>query len=251
MTFPRTRDDAVPLPFTGFAAATFRWFSGLERDNSRDYFQRTRDIYDTDVRGALEALLTALLRSFSGEVRMFRQNRDVRFSPDKRPYKTTCYGLIVNRPGRVAGLYAQLSRRGVYFGTGYYQMTADQLERFREAVADPRHGPGLQRLCATAVRRGLELSGRTLATVPRGFDRDHPRRRLLAMKELLLGRSLSPRDAVDRSRVLAVARSTWRGADPVLVWLDRNVGKTTLPQDLRWGRRPGTSRRARNGSERA
>src|SRR6516165_10191900 len=130
MTFPRTRDDAVPLPFTGFAAATFRWFSGLERDNSRDYFQRTRDIYDTDVRGALEALLTALLRSFSGEVRMFRQNRDVRFSPDKRPYKTTCYGLIVNRPGRVAGLYAQLSRRGVYFGTGYYQMAADQLGRF-------------------------------------------------------------------------------------------------------------------------
>src|SRR5215469_513951 len=209
MTIPRKRDNAVPVPFTGFTAGTFRWFSGLERDNSREYFQRTRELYDRDVRGALEGLLNALLRGFPGEVRMFRQNRDVRFSPDKRPYKTTCYGLIVNRPGRVSGLYAQLSRKGIYFGTGYYQMAADQLGRFREAVADPRHGPVIQRLCATAARRGLELSGRTLATVPRGFDRDHPRRRFLAMKELLLGRSLSPRDALDRSRVLAFARTTW------------------------------------------
>ena len=236
MTVLRTRDDAVPLPFTGFTAGTFRWFSGLERDNSREYFQRTRELYDREVRGALEGLLNALLPSFPGEVRMFRPNRDVRFSPDKRPYKTTCYGLIVNRPGKVAGLYAQLSRKGLYVATGYYQMAADQLGRFREAVADSRHGPALQRLCATAVRRGLELTGRSLATVPRGFDRDHPRRRFLAMKELLLGRSLAPRESLDRSRVLAFARDTWRAADPVLSWLDRHVGESTLPPELRWGR---------------
>jgi len=236
MTVLSTRDDAVPLPFTGFTPGTFRWFSGLERDNSREYFQRTRDVYDREVRGAMEGLLTVLLRSFPGEVRMFRPNRDVRFSPDKRPYKTTCYGLIVNRPGKVAGLYAQLSRKGIYCATGYYQMAADQLGRFRDAVAHPRHGPALERLCATAVRRGLEISGRSLATVPRGFERDHARRRFLAMKELLLGRSLAPRDALDRSRVLAFAGSTWRAAAPVLAWLDRHVGESTLPPQLRWGR---------------
>ena len=82
MKVPRTRDDAVPVPFSGFTAGTFRWFSGLDRDNSREYFGRTRDLYDRDVRGALEGLLNVLLRSFPGEVRMFRPNRDVRFSPD-------------------------------------------------------------------------------------------------------------------------------------------------------------------------
>jgi len=50
MTTARTRDDAVPLPFTGFTAATFRWFGGLGRGNSREYFQRTRATYDADVR---------------------------------------------------------------------------------------------------------------------------------------------------------------------------------------------------------
>ncbi|HEY3588029.1 MAG TPA: DUF2461 domain-containing protein [Myxococcaceae bacterium] len=251
MTVLRTRDDAVPRPFTGFTAGTFRWFSGLERDNSREYFQRTRDLYDREVRGALEGLLDALLRSFPGEVRMFRPNRDVRFSPDKRPYKTTCYGLIVNRPGKVAGLYAQLSRKGLHVATGYYQMAADQLGRFRDAVADPRHGPALQRLCATAVRRGLELSGRSLATVPRGFDRDHPLQRFLAMKELLLGRSLAPRHALDRSGVLTFARSTWRAADPVLSWLDQHVGESTLPPELRWGRGTSRSRGAPRAGSRA
>lgn len=236
MTIARTRDDAVPLLFTGFTQATFRWFRGLGRDNSREYFQRTRASYDADVRGALEALLSTLLRSFPGEVRMFRPNRDVRFSPDKRPYKTTCYGLIVERPGRVAGLYAQLSRTGVYFGTGYYQMAPDQLGRFRAAVDHPRYGRALQRLCAGAERHGLELSGRTLTTVPRGFDREHPRRALLARKELLLGRSLPPGEALDRARVLALARSAWRAADPVLDWLERHVGESTLPPAARWGR---------------
>lgn len=239
MTTAPTRDHAVPLPFTGFTPDTFRWFLGLEHDNSRAYFERTRATYEAHVRGALEAMLTALLRTFPGEVRMFRQNRDVRFSPDKRPYKTTCYGLIVDRPGNVAGLYAQLSGSGVYFGTGYYDMAADQLGRFRDAVAHARHGPALERLCATAERRGLELSGRSLCTVPRGFDREHPRRALLAHKELLLGRSVPGREALDRRKVLSVARSAWRAAESVTAWLDRHVGASTLPPEARWGRRRG------------
>jgi len=183
-------------------------------------------------RGTMEALLTTLLRTFPGEVRMFRQARDLRFSPDKRPYRTTCSGLIVGRPGTVTGLYAQLSGNGLYFGTGYPEMARDQLARFRAAVAHGRHGPVLERLCAAAERRGLELSGRSLATVPRGVDRAHPRRALLARKELLLGRSISGREALDRRTALSVARSTWRAAEPVTRWLDRHVGESTLPREM-------------------
>jgi len=238
MTPAPTPVDAVPLPFTGFTAETFRWFLGLEADNSRAYFQRTRAVYDREVRGALEAMLMALLRTFPGEVRMFRQNRDVRFSPDKRPYKTSCYGLIVHRPGKKAGLYARISGSEVYVGTGYYDLAPDQLQRFRAAVDHPRHGPALERLCAAAERKGLELSGRSLATVPRGFDRDHPRAALVARKELLLGQSLPARQAVDRAAVLSLARRTWKAAAPVTDWLDRHVGDSNEPPASRVSRRP-------------
>ena len=80
--------------FEGFGPKVHAWFRGLEADNSKDYFTAHRDFYDESVRGQMEALLTELSETFGGEVKMFRQNRDVRFSPDKSPYKTNTYGVL-------------------------------------------------------------------------------------------------------------------------------------------------------------
>src|SRR4051794_37344679 len=89
----------TPMTFAGFPAATFVWFAGLEADNSRPWFHAHRETYDSVVRGALEALLDELAAEVGGEVKVFRQHRDVRFSRDKSPYKTRTYGLIFDRPG--------------------------------------------------------------------------------------------------------------------------------------------------------
>ena len=42
-------------------------------------------------------------------MRVFRQHRDVRFSPDRSPYKTRTYGLLQGTPRAAGGLYAELS----------------------------------------------------------------------------------------------------------------------------------------------
>src|SRR5208283_5952198 len=100
--------------FTGFPPETFTWFAGLEADNSKRYFTARRDTYDHAVRGALESMLEELADGLGGDVKMFRQQRDIRFSPDKSPYKTQTYGLILDRPDSLAGLYAQLSVAGLF-----------------------------------------------------------------------------------------------------------------------------------------
>jgi uncharacterized protein (DUF2461 family) len=46
--------------FHGFASDVFEWFAGLERDNSRAYFAATRERYERDVRGGLQAMLDEL-----------------------------------------------------------------------------------------------------------------------------------------------------------------------------------------------
>ena len=46
--------------FQGFPATVFAWFDGLEQDNSRAYFTATRERYEVEVRGGLEALLEEL-----------------------------------------------------------------------------------------------------------------------------------------------------------------------------------------------
>ena len=159
----------MPGPsFEGFPKAAFEWFAGLEADNSRTYFAARRETYDEAVRGPLEALLEELADEFGGRVKVFRQHRDVRFSRDKSPYKTRTYGLIFERPGTEAGLYAELSATGLFAGTGYHALEPDQLARFRDAVADDRSGPKLEEAVAAAHAAGVETFGEALKTAPRG-----------------------------------------------------------------------------------
>src|SRR5918911_4247940 len=86
-----------PVPFAGFGAGAVAWFEGLERDNSKAYFDAHRAVFLEQVRGPFEALLDELSLEFGGEPRVFRQHRDIRFSPDKSPYKTRTYGILHDR----------------------------------------------------------------------------------------------------------------------------------------------------------
>jgi uncharacterized protein (DUF2461 family) len=75
--------------FEGFTPGVRTWFEGLQADNSREYFAANRDFFELSIRGQMEALLGELAERFGGQVKVFRQNRDVRFSPDKSPYRPT------------------------------------------------------------------------------------------------------------------------------------------------------------------
>ncbi|HEY3725561.1 MAG TPA: DUF2461 domain-containing protein [Solirubrobacteraceae bacterium] len=211
--------------FQGFPPEAFRWFSGLENDNSKRYFEARRNIYDAAVRGPLEALLDELADELGGVVKMFRQNRDLRFSADKSPYKTTTYGVIGQRPGSSAPLYAQLSSGGLFAGTGYYRLDGEQLTRFRDAVVDERTGPPLVRAVAAVRGAGIETFGETLKTAPRGYPRDHPRIAMLRHRLLIAGLRLEPdHGGLSRDAVLGHVRRVWETAAPLNAWLDKYVG---------------------------
>jgi uncharacterized protein (TIGR02453 family) len=211
--------------FHGFPPATFAWFSGIEADNSKAWFTAHRDTYDDAVRGALEAMLEEFADELGGRVKMFRQNRDVRFSPDKSPYKTTTYGLIIGRPDSLAGLYAQLSSAGLFAGTGYHILEADQLTRYRDAIVDDSTGPALEEAVARARAAGIETFGEALKTAPRGYPRDHPRSDLLRHKSLVAGARRDARaKGISRGAALEHVRATWDACAPLNAWLDAHVG---------------------------
>jgi len=214
--------------FAGFGPAVPKWFKGLEADNSREYFTAHRDYYEESIRGQMEALLMELSGTVGGRVKMFRQNRDIRFSADKSPYKTNTYGVVYGSEMAAEGLYASISADGLVAGSGYHMMARDQLERYREGVADDRCGPELSKLVADARQAGLELWGESLATAPRGYARDHERIELLRRKSLSLGASLRGGRGVSRADALQFVSGTWRAAAPVTAWLAAHVGASTM-----------------------
>jgi uncharacterized protein (DUF2461 family) len=76
------------MAFRGWSTVALDFYEGLEADNSKAYWTEHKPVYESEVRAPMEALLEELAPEF-GEAKLFRPYRDVRFSADKSPYKTS------------------------------------------------------------------------------------------------------------------------------------------------------------------
>ena len=225
------------MPTPHFTPAAFDWFDGLEEDNSRAYFTGHAEVYKRELQAPFHELLGELAKEFGGEVHVFRPNRDVRFSPDKRPYKSNISGTLQGRAGGAGDLYVQLAGDGMLAGCGYFVMATDQLARFRAVLTDPKKGAAegklLARLMEEARGAGLDVEGEQLKTAPRGIARDAANIELLRFKSLTASAKLSPDDTTRPGAALEWTARTWRAGLPLLEWLDKRVGKSTLPPPTR------------------
>ncbi len=213
--------------FRGWPAAAFDFYAELEANNDRSWWQAHRATYDEAVKAPFAALTDAVEAEF-GPMRLFRPNRDTRFSKDKAPYKTNAAAMTESDGG--AAYYLSLGSDGLMVGVGMYHLASDQLQRYRDALADDRRGGALADLVAGLERKGYEvMSAEALKTAPRGWDKDHPRIDLARRKGLAVGRSF-PRAAWQSSaKALDRIVGVWRDAAPFAAWLDTNVGPSELP----------------------
>src|SRR5258708_10693907 len=100
-----------------------RFVIGLELDSCKKYFDANRTIYEEAVKAPMVALIESLEAEY-GPGKVFRPNRDIRFSKDKSPYKTNIAGYA-GMGGR--GGYLSLDARGLMVAAGRYEMTPAQL----------------------------------------------------------------------------------------------------------------------------
>ncbi len=202
------------MTFTGFPEAALDFYDDLETDNTRSYWTAHADVYATCVKAPMTALIDALAEEF-GDAKMFRPNRDVRFSADKSPYKTHQGAYVPAGPA--LGWYVQVSAAGLLTGAGFYQATPDQLRRVRETIAGPRGGE-LEKLLAPLLKKGWELGGDTVATAPRGYDKDHPRIALLRHKALSVSHTYGFEPVIHSPAFVDSVRADWRAGRPLVEW---------------------------------
>lgn len=215
-----------PSAFDGFPAGAFAFFGELEEpgNNAKAWFDANRDRYQRDVRAPLEALLQAAAEEFGSHARVFRANRDVRFSPDKRPYKTNAAALItVDGIDDAPGFYLSLDADGLAVGAGYAAFSRDQLQRYRAAVDDDRSGAELAALVEAARTAGFSLGGRTLVRGPRGTAPDHPRLGLLCHTTMTLLRAYPCDEVLTTPAAAELVFGAWRDATPIARWLTRSL----------------------------
>ena len=212
--------------FRGWPEAALEFYRDLERENNRAFWLAHKDTYDRDVKAPFEALSDLVADEF-GPLRVFRPNRDVRFSKDKSPYKTRCYAVTEGEGGE--SYYVEVSANGLVVATGYWMMANDQLGRYRRAVDDERAGTALERILADLAERKLTNEAPGLKTAPRGYPRHHPRVELLRHKSVAVMRRFPPAAWLGTPAAADRIVEVWRAAGPMNAWLATYVGPSTEP----------------------
>jgi uncharacterized protein (TIGR02453 family) len=220
----------LATPFRGWSDAALEFYRDLELQNDRSFWLAHKPVYDTEVRAPFEALGELVAEEF-GPLRVFRPNRDVRFSKDKAPYKTRCYAVTEGEGGQA--YYVEISAQGLVAATGFWMMAGDQLTRYRQAVDDDRAGAALEGIVAQIEGQGLTLEGPGLKTAPRGYARDHRRVDLLRRKSVAAIRRFPPAGWLGTPSAATRIVDVWRAGGDMNAWLAAHVGPSTEPPPAR------------------
>jgi uncharacterized protein (TIGR02453 family) len=209
----------------------------LERNNDRGWFEENKRRYEAEVREpALEFIrvmaphverispyLLADDRKVGGS--LMRVYRDVRFSRDKRPFKTNLGIQFRHEAGKdvhAPGLYFHVEPGMVFLGAGMWRPDSASLAAVRERIdRDPRSWKRVRD--ARRFRDAWELGGESLKRPPRGYAADHPMIEDLKRRDCIAGSDLSTKD-VTRADLVELVAGRFARARGYMGWLAEAIG---------------------------
>ena len=156
----------------------------LRKNNNRVYFNENQGSY-LAAKGAFEELVGGLIdevvafddgmKYLSPQDCIFRIYRDVRFSPNKQPYKTHFGAYIAPKGGRksvLGGYYIHLEPDNCLLGGGIYCTDSPMLKKLRQGIFD-NYGDLMSIVNAPDFKKNLKIvSSESLKKVPAGFPKD-------------------------------------------------------------------------------
>ncbi|WP_420397255.1 DUF2461 domain-containing protein [Nioella sp.] len=222
--------SSTTIPVT-VAPDAFAFLENLAANNDREWFNANKKTFATELERpfvhlleTLSARLTDASRPLSGgKATVFRMNRDVRFSDDKRPYKTNLSGLLTpsGTKKELGGIvYLHLDAQGGFAAAGLYNLTPAQLGPIRDTmIADAK---GFAEVKAALARAGRHFERTdSLTAMPKGYAEhaEHPHAEELKLKSLILREDLD-RDAWLSGGVALRVEALARDAMPLLAFAE-------------------------------
>jgi uncharacterized protein (TIGR02453 family) len=210
-----------------FPPSTLEFLVDLRAHNEKAWFEANRDRYEAGYLGPAKAFVEAvaphldtIVPGIHAEPRVlgsiFRINRDIRFSTDKRPYKENLdfWFWEGERRKAVAGLFVRISPDGVGVGAGAHGFEKTRLAAFRSALDDE-----LVTVVEAIEAAGYRVGGEELARTPRGFDVPAAAERFLRHRALYVHHDEPPSLATDGAKLVPTLVSHWTELAPLYRWL--------------------------------
>ena len=173
----------------------------LNKNNNREWFQDNKKRYE-ECRDKMNFLTDVLINEigrFDSEVRglspkecVFRIFRDVRFSKDKRPYKTN-FGSFICKGGRKSmnpGYYFHIEPGNSFIGGGIYMPPSEPLKSIRNYMAE--HADTFLEIANEPGFKSKfpEMYNDQLKTAPKGFPKDHEYISILKYKSFIFSKEM-------------------------------------------------------------
>lgn len=218
------------------------FLADLAENNRREWFEAHRPEYQA-LRDQFTAFVGQAIErtaDFDERVRwkdpkdcLFRIYRDVRFSNDKSPYKTTfsAYVSEQNRRGAPPGYYLEVDEKGIMLAAaGIWMPPADVLARLRASIAE-----NPERLQKALRSKGFkktfgDLQGERLTRPPRGYTADTPLIEFIKLKSYIVWHETDAR-AITHDDALRYVVDSFRTAKPLVDWV-RTVLEGAGERDL-------------------
>jgi uncharacterized protein (TIGR02453 family) len=239
-----------PEEFSGFRPAALSFLRELRDHNDPAWFKPRKGVYEAEVLAPFRALIVAVGAALQaaglpliGDPKhsIFRIYRDVRFSPDKRLYKTHAGGVLTRsgNKGDPGVLYLHVEPGESMVAAGFWHPEPALLTRLRRMILDDPDG-------FVAIAHGLAAAGwpitsdQQLTRPPRGFEtaKGTPVADYVCWKSFTTHAPLSDAEMQSASLVDRIVDFT-RTALPLLEWGWAVVdGETPSAVTIRAPRRP-------------
>jgi len=173
----------------------FSFFAGLEKNNTKDYFDEHRKDYEMYVKAPFIKVVQDLIDrvrtiepalQYDAKDALYRINRDIRFSNDKTPYKTHLAAHL-NIRGKKAmgypGFYFEIGAKGGACGGGSYMPQREELASLRDLIV--HEGADLHKLlkAKSFVAHYQEMKGEKNKVLPAEFKQAAIAEPLIAHKQ--------------------------------------------------------------------
>jgi len=180
--------------------SVFAFLKKLGKNNNREWFAENKSKYQKahELFKVFANALNEEMVKFDNieKMKLFRIYKDVRFSKDKTPYKTSFSGGFSRATDALrGGYYFHLEPGGrSMVGGGFWQPEPKDLKRIRQEIA--MDDKPLRKIINSASFKKYwgQIEGAQVKTAPRGFAKDHPALDLLRYKSYIVTHSFTDKE---------------------------------------------------------
>lgn len=218
------------------ASQTIKFLSRLGKNNNKTWFDTHREQYEAariDFSNFIQLVIDDLQKTdtsiagLTSRECMFRINRDVRFSKDKRPYKEN-FGAAISAGGRksiYASYYFHCSPGNSFIGGGLWMPEPVNLKKVRQEI-DYNWNEFQSILKEKSFKKifgnlykGGDIS---LSRVPKGYEEDHPAIEYLKLKSFIAETKITDEE-LTQSSLHKKTIAAFKALQPLFKFINRSL----------------------------